>query len=79
MVSSVILFTTIFCIFGCVFGQLWKHKQSTKTSVTFSKDTQSQQVEHASSTIGHTIIPPERDLEMTENFAYGPLKFTTIK
>ena len=78
MISSIILFTTIFFVFGCVFGQLWqKRKQSTEKSV--SKDTQSQQVEHASSTIGHTIIPRERDLEMTENVAYGPLKCTTIK
>ena len=60
MVSSIILFTTIFFVFGCVFGQLWqKRKQSTKTSVSFSKDAQSQQVEHASSTIGHSVIPPE--------------------
>ena len=75
MISSIILFTTIFFAFGCVFGQLWqKRKQSTKTSV--SKDTQGQQTEHASST---TVIPPEQDLEMTENVAYGPLKCTTIK
>ena len=51
---------------------------STKTSVSFSKDTQSQQVEHASSTMGHNVIPPEQELEMTENIAYHPLKYTTM-
>ena len=32
---------------------------SISTSVSFSKDSQSQQIEYASSTIGHTIVPPE--------------------
>jgi hypothetical protein len=70
MVVSIIFFTTVFFIFGCVCGQVWqKHKQSTETSET----------EHTSAT-DHTIIPAEQDqLEMMENVAYGPLKCTTIK
>ena len=78
MISSIIFFITIFFILcGCVPRQLWqKHKQS-----TFSKDVHlqlSQQVEHASSIAG-PIVPAEQDLQMTENVAYGPLKFTNIK
>ena len=77
MISSIILFTTIFFVFGCVFGRLWqKRKQSTETSV--SKDQLSQQVEHGSSTVG-PIAPAEQDLEMSENVAYGPLNFITTK
>ena len=79
MISSIMLLTTIFFIFGCVFGQLWqKHKQSTETSGMKDADhLQSSQTEHALSATGHTTIPAEQDLEMTENAAYGPLKWTT--
>ena len=82
MVSSVILFTTISFVFGCILGQLWqKRKQSTETSDTKDAHLQSSKtVEHASSATGHTmIIPAEHNFEMMKNAAYGPLKWTTTK
>ena len=80
MVSSIILFTTISFIFGCVCGQLWqKHKQSKETSHLKEAHLQSSQVEYASSATGHTTISAEQDLEMTGNAAYGPLKWITTK
>ena len=83
MVSSIILFATIFFIFGCVLGRLWqKYKQSTKTPVINDTHLQPSQTEHASSTIDSTdqhVMPTVQDLEMTENVAYGPLKRTTLQ
>ncbi len=81
MVSSIILFTITSFILGCIFGQLW---QKRKLSTEMSEDArlQSSQVEQAPdpSAIGHTIIPTEQDhLEMMENAAYGPLKWTSTK
>ena len=80
MVSSVILFTTIFFIIGCICGQLWqKCKQSTETCTSGIKDANlhPRQAEYTSTRIGHAdqhIIAAEQDLEMTENVAYSPLK-----
>ena len=80
MVLSVIFFTTIFFIIGCVSGQVWqKHRGSAKTS---ESDAQSSEAEHASNSPAaeHNTIPTEQDqLEMMENVAYGPLKCTTTK
>jgi hypothetical protein len=81
MVSSVILFTITSFILGYIFGQLWqKRKLSTETSD--DAHLQSSHIEQAPdpSAISHTIIPAEQDqLEMMENAAYGPLKWTTNK
>ena len=75
MVSSIVFLMAVSFIFGCVCGRLWhKCKQSKETSDLKEAHLQSSQVEHASSATGHTTIPAEQDLEMTENAAYGPLK-----
>ena len=81
MVSSIILLMTIFfIIFGCVCGRLWqKRKQSKETSDIKDAHLQPSQTEHASSATGHATVSAEQDLEMMENVAYGPLKWTTTQ
>ena len=74
IVSLVILLTTIFFItlFGCIFCRLWQKQEQ-------SKGTQLQSSQLGPSTTGHSITSAEQDLEMMENVAYGPLKWTNSK
>ena len=65
MASSIILLTSVFFIilFGCIYGRSWQ------------KCKQSKEI----SDIKDAHLPAEQDLEMAENVAYGPLKWTTTK